>query len=97
MTELIAKILGHWLFETVLARLPAPVRGFVVVAVISGLILTAIYLAWTTWTVSRIVRKSLGRNPHLGEDISLNGWMRGPSESLATADRELKRLRFPNV
>ena len=97
MTELIAKILGHWLIENILARLPAPVRGFVMVAAISALILTAVYLAWTTWTVSRIVRKSLGRKLRPEEETSLNGWMRASSESLDTANRDLKRLRFPNV
>jgi len=55
------------------------------------LIFTAIYLAWTTWTVNRIVRSSLGRNPRLGEDTSLNAWMRASSEALDTANRELSR------
>jgi hypothetical protein len=91
MTELIAKVLGHWFLEKTLAQLPAPLRGFVVFVSFSGLIFTAIYLAWTTWTVNRIVRSSLGRNPRLGEDTSLNAWMRASSEALDTANRELSR------
>jgi len=96
--ELLAKILGDWLITKILAQLPAPLRGFVVFAAIAALILTGIYLAWTTWTVSRVLRKSLGRKLRLGEDVSLNSWMRVPTESLDSATRAFESsLPVPRI
>ena len=88
MTAFFADLLSHWL----LAQIPEPVRGFLEVVVICGMAVVALSLAWSSWRVRRIVRRSLGRDPRLGEDTSLNSWMRASSQSLDTANRELGRV-----
>ena len=87
MTAFFADLIGHWL----VAQIPEPFRGFLEVVVLSGMAVVALSLAWSSWRVRQIIRKSLGRNPRLGEDTSLNSWMRGSRESLDTANHELAR------
>ena len=96
MTELIAKILGHWLIQKFLGRLiaqiPEPLRPVLAVVTVCALTVVVLSLAWSSWRVRQVIRKSLGRDPRLGEDTSLNSWMRASSQSLDTANRELERV-----
>ena len=87
MTGFFAEFIGHGL----VAQIPEPFRGFLEVVVLSGMAVVALSLAWSSWRVRQIIRKSLARNPRLGEDTSLNSWMRGSRESLDTANHELAR------
>jgi hypothetical protein len=93
MTEFFTTLLGHWL----MAQIPEPVLAFFAVVGAFVVTLALLSLAWTTWKVRRILRKSLGRKPRLGEDTSLTGWMRTSSESLDTVNRELGRNPFDRV
>jgi hypothetical protein len=93
MTEFFITLVGHWL----MAQIPEPVSTFFAVVGTFVFTLTLLSLAWTTWKVHRILRKSLGREPRLGEDTSLTGWMRTSSESLDTVNRELVRNPFDRV
>ncbi len=93
MTEFFITLLGHWLMELI----PEPVRAFFAAVGAFALTLALLSLAWTTWRVRGILRKSLGRNPRLGEDTSLTGWMRTSSESLDSVNRELARNPFDRV
>ena len=83
-------LFGHWL----MAQIPEPVHTLFAMVGVSVLILALLSLTWMTWTVRRILRQSLGREPRLGEDTSLTGWMRTSSESLDTVNRELARNPF---
>ena len=88
MTDFFVKILG----DLLILQAPEPVRAFLEVGALCVMAVASVSLAWTSWRVRQIVRKSLGRKPRLGEDTSLNSWMRSPGESLDTANRELAQV-----
>ena len=66
MTEFIMSLFGHWL----MAQIPEPVHTLFAMVGVSVLILALLSLTWTTWTVRRILRQSLGRAAFGGGHIA---------------------------